>query len=470
MSEILLINPPIYYKEGIPQILDVSYPPLGILYLAAVLEKEKIKTDIIDIGAVNQSLNETISYIKKIKPKIVGITAMTPLLQGTVSLAKAIKNEFKDKIKVGLGGSHISADPEFIDRIKYFDFGIQGEAELTFLDLIKKILNNKKVKGIYKGEIYKDLDKIPWPARDKINLTKYLKRASLLATRGCPFHCYYCSRPAVSDFVRVRDPKDIVDEMEWLYPHCGGDYLFQDDSLTIRKEHTLKLCDEMLSRKKKFRWGAYTRIDLVDEDLLKKMGESGCYSLTFGIETGNNKLRSELIGKKFNNDQIKKVIGLCNKYKIYADGFFMLGHPGETIKQIEETKKFILNNNFNIVGVSIATPFPGSKLWDYAVKEGIIDKSYIDNFAIGKSGSGYAGVYPVYHPRNISLESLYDYRKEIMRKFYLSPKYIFRRIVKDVKSPSNLIIDIKEGINVLWKGSSARSPYKMEKNENNQKN
>lgn len=459
MSEVVLFNPPVYYQNGSPRVLDVSYPPLGILYLAAVLKKEQISVKVIDVGAEKQSLNESLELIKKEKPKIIGITAMTPVLQGTVSLAQSIRNNFGNKIKLAIGGSHISADTNFVKRWPVFDFGVVGEGEITFVKLVENILEDKLVKGIYQGRAVQDLNEIPWPERKLVNLKNYIKRASLISTRGCPFHCYYCSRPAVSDLVRVRNPKDIVDEMEWLYQYCWGDYLFQDDSLTIEKEHTVNLCKEMLSRKKKFHWAAYTRVDLVDEELLKIMGRAGCCSLTFGIESGNDKLRSEVIGKKFNNEQIIKVLKLCWKFGINPDGFFMLGHPGETKKQVEETVNFILKNKFKIVGVSIPTPFPGSKLWDYAVKDKVVNKKFIDRFAAGEFGLGYAGVYPVYCPKTLSLEWLYQYRRKIMRSFYLRPGYILNRIISDLFSPYRLKTDIVEGINVFLRGSSARSPY-----------
>jgi len=459
MNEVFLINPPLYYQGFKPEALDVSYPPLGILYLAAVLEKKGIGVRAIDVGAQNQRLTETIKLIKREKPVIVGISSMTPTLQGAVTLAQAIKKKCDCRISLGLGGSHISADPEFIKRVKGFDFGVLGEGEGIFPDLVKKALTGKKIKGIHAGQPVENLDSLPWPVRHLLKEAKYLKRASMIATRGCPFHCYYCSRPAVSDRVRCRHPEDIVNEMESLYLACGGEYLFQDDSFTLRKDHTTRLCEEMLRRKRKFRWAAYTRVDLVNEKLLALMAKAGCYSLTFGIESGNEDLRIKVIGKNFTNQQVIKILKLCGKYKIEADGFFMFGHPTETPGQVKETISFILKNNFNIIGVSIATPFPGSKLWDYAVKAGIIDFDFIDQFARGEKGKGYAGVYPVYVPKSLDLDWLYKQRQKIMRGFYLRPRYILKRLIRDISSPSRLKQDFIEGINVLAKGSSARAPY-----------
>lgn len=459
MTKVILFYPPVYYENGKPVIFDVSYPPLGILYLAAVLEKEGITVKAIDVGAEKQYLKESISLIKREKPLVIGISAMTSMLQGAVDLAKEIKDKLGDKVLVCLGGSHISADPRFIERIKYFDFGVCGEAEKTFTDLVKKVIAGQKVKGVFTGEPVKNLDMIPWPARKLINLKHYHERASLIATRGCPFHCYYCSRPAVSNLVRCRDPKDIVNEMEWLYSDCGGDYLFQDDSLTIRKDHALKLCEEIISRGKKFRWAGYTRIDLIDEELLRQMGKAGCYSLSFGIETGSDKIREKVINKCFTNKQIINVLSLCRKYRIEPDGFFMLGHPTETKKEIKQTVDFILNHNFNLIGLSIATPYPGSLLWDYAIRDKIIDNNFIDDYALGKKGKGYAGVYPVYTPKNLKTSWLYQQRKKVFRGYYLKPSYILHRLIRDFSSFSQLKADVCEAVNLILKGSSSRQPF-----------
>lgn len=461
-KKIFLINPPVYYDKNNPVVLDVSVPPLGLLYLAAVLEKEKIRVRFIDIGAEKQSLPATLLLIKKEKPLVVGITAMTPVLQGAVTLAKNIKLKMGNKTQICLGGPHVSADPDFIKRLKYFDFAVTGEAETTFLSLVKNIINGKKISGLYRGQPVQDLDTIPFPARHLLNRRLYIKTASLIASRGCPFNCYYCSRPAVSNIVRCRSPQNILAEMDSLFFAHNGRYHFQDDSFTINRGNTVRLCQEMINRRRQYKWSCLTRIDLVDEELLSLMSRSGCHSIAFGIESGNQKVRNTVVGKRFSNQKISEIIGLCNKYKINADGFFMIGHPTETKKQIQNTTDFILKNNFNIVGVSIAAPFPGSKLWQFAVRDKIIDFSLIDKFALGKIGTGYAGVYPFYKPKGITYAWLYSQRRQIMRQFYLRPKKIIKRIISNLSSPRQLKIDIIEGFNVLIKGSSARSPYKKE--------
>ena len=459
MTSVILIYPPVFYKSGQPEVLDVSYPPLGILYLAAVLEENNISVKIIDVGAEKQSLKDTLKIIKKEKPVIVGISAMTPLLQGTVTLAKNIKKN-NQKIKVCLGGPHVSADPKFIKRIKYFDFGITGEGEYSFLETYKKIVKHQKIDRIIVGKTPLDLNKIPWPARHLIDLKPYHTTASLMATRGCPYNCYYCSRPCISNIVRYRSPSDVIKEMDSLYDQCHGDYLFQDDSLTINRQFMVDFCQQLIKRNRPYRWAGYTRVDLVDEKLLKLMHQAGCYSLTFGIESGDENIRNNIVLKHFSNQRIIDIVNLCRKFNIEGNGFFIFGHPTETPTNLQQTMSFILKNDFKIIGVSIATPFPGSLLWQYALKEKIVNSKFIDQFALGKLGLGYSGVYPVYIPKTLDRNWVYLQRKKIFRQFYLRPKYIINRILADLTSFSRLKTDIIEGFSVLIRGSSFRAPYK----------
>jgi len=466
MDTVVLINPPLCYQNGKPSVIDVSYPPLGILYLAGVLEKNKIKVIVLDIGAIKQDLSETIKVIKNKKPLFVGISSMTPNLQGVVTLAKEIKKETKTKICIG--GPHASADPDIINRIKFFDYAICGEGEQAIIELVKNIKKRKKIEKIIKGQAVTNLDQIPFPARHLVNQKQYLKIASLITSRGCPYNCYYCSRPAIDNHVRCRSPKLIVKEMNSMYTFCKGNYIFQDDTFTINRQNTINLCNELIKQKKKYKWECLTRVELVDDELLKLMSKAGCRNITFGIESGDEKIRNEIIGKHFSNESILKAVNLCNKYKINPNGFFMFSHPTETKKEVQKTIDFILNNKFNIVGVSISTPFPGSKLWIHAVKEKIIDLKFIDDFALGKAGLGYLGNYPVYIPKTLKKEWVYLQRRKMMRKFYLRPQNILKRISKDITSPNYIWRDIKEFVNLALKGSSARAPYQKIYNKKNE--
>ena len=239
MKKILLLNPPLFFKNGIPKSLDVSVPPLGLLYLATYINckaKKMFQAEIIDIAKENISLPNLIKKIKEIKPFVIGISSMTPQLQGTIELAENIK-KISPKLTIFIGGSHVSADTNFIKRhSKLFDFAIAGEGEITFLDSLYKIINKQKIPIFQQSIIPKNLDEIPIPDKKLIKRQKYNKTESIIFSRGCPFKCYYCSRPAISKTVRYRSVDNLLKEIEMCLPLCHGYFNFQDDTFTLNRQ------------------------------------------------------------------------------------------------------------------------------------------------------------------------------------------------------------------------------------------
>lgn len=463
MKKILFLNPPLYFESGNPKSLDVSVPPLGLLYLASYINhyaKSKFNAEIIDIGKENIKLKEIISIIKTKNPFIVGISSMTPQLQGATELAKTIKKHFPKSI-VFLGGPHISADPDFINRhSKIFDYAITGESEITFLDAITKLSEGQKIPTIQTSQIPLNLNKLPIPDKKLIKRHLYNESESMLFSRGCPFNCYYCSRPSISRTIRYRSTANLIKEIKYCYPFCHGKINFQDDTFTLNRNKVSNLCKALIKQKIKIFWECNTRIDLVDEKLLKLMYQAGCQQINFGIESGNERVRKEIIHKGlFTNNDIYKVFGWCKKCKIKIACYFMIGHPTETRKEIQDTKNMISKCPIDILGLSIPIPFPGSPLYDIAKKDKVISKQIIDKFALKKLGEGYSGIYPVYTPKDSSKEFIYSQLKEINRKFYLRPKMAFRKIKEDFSSPQKIKSDFKDLFSLIFKGISSRKPY-----------
>jgi radical SAM superfamily enzyme YgiQ (UPF0313 family) len=420
---------------------------------------------VIDIAEAGLSLQEVGRYIRDINPFVIGITSMTPQLQGAVELARYLKNQlFFDK-KIFLGGSHISGDPDFINRYgDIFDYAITGEGEKTFLESITKLLNGETIPIIQHGDIIADLDTIPFPDKTLINRRKYSKYESMIFSRGCPYDCYYCSRPAISKKVRYRSVTNMLEEIENVYDFWGGKINFQDDAMTINRKRILELCNEITKRSLKLEWECNTRIDLVDEELLAIMKKAGCSLIHFGIESGNEQLRKNQIRKgNFTNWQIKKVFSWCRKHGIKIACYFMIGHPGETKETLEETKKMILESKIDLVGVSIPTPFPSSELYDISEKIGLINRNIIDAFAEKKLGEGYVGNFPIYVPDGIEKEYLFNVMKDINRKFYINFKTFCKSCKKDFFSPKNLKKDAVDLMSLLINGVSSRKPYKNKK-------
>ncbi|HDZ00224.1 MAG TPA: radical SAM protein [Nitrospirae bacterium] len=464
--KIILINPPLHFSNNIPHSLDVSVPPLGLLYIASYINRYSpdFEAAILDVTEAGLSLEQIRKDIDDINPFVIGITSMTPQIQGAVELARFLKSDPSFDRKIFLGGPHVSADKDFINRYKnIFDHAITGEGEKTFLASVTRLLKKETIPVIQNGEVIDDLDTIPLPDRTLINRQRYNKRESVIFSRGCPYDCYYCSRPAISRKVRYRSVYNMLEEIKQVYAFCDGKISFQDDTLTMNRKRVLELCGGIKNESLKLDWECNTRIDLVDDEILGAMKKAGCSLIHFGVESGNELIRREQIHKRFTNQQIEKVFSLCNKHGIKVACYFMVGHPGETKDTLEETKNMILKSGIDIVGVSIPTPFPGSELYDIAEKKGIINKAVIDLFAEKKLGEGYVGNYPIYIPEGIEKEYLFDIMKSINRHFYLNFKTFWSRFKQDIFSLKRIRQDVTDFFSLIAQGVSSRKPYQNKK-------
>ncbi|MEI6126946.1 MAG: radical SAM protein [Pseudomonadota bacterium] len=462
MKNILLINPPLFFSNGEPKTLDVSVPPLGLLYLATYINtySSDFRAKVIDMGAENFSLSRLSSIMREENPFSIGISSMTPQLQGAVETAQAVK-KVKPDVKIFLGGPHISADTDFINRHRaLFDYAITGEAEKSLLESLENLLHKRPIPVIQAGQAIEDLDTIPLPDMELIKREKYCKTQSMLFSRGCPFKCYYCSRPSISKKVRYRSVENLIAEIHQTYKHSGGSINFQDDTFTMDRKKIVELCHALQHEGLKVIWECNTRIDLVDDELLGLMKNAGCSSINFGIESGSERVRKDVIHKgDFTNIKIKEVFDQCKRHKIKIVCYFMIGHPTETKSELQETKTMILSSGIDLLGLSIPTPFPGSPLYDLAEKAGIVSTRIIDQFAYKKLGEGYTAVYPVYAPPAIPRDYIFKEMQSINRRFYISPRMFIKRLRKNILSPTSLKKDCIDLGSMIFRGVTSRKSY-----------
>jgi len=458
MCDVALIYPPITFSGDKRENLDAHIYPLGLLYLASILEKAGYSVIILDIADGRTSLDDLIKHIDLKKPCLVGISAMTSNIRGATVTAKQLKRHFGDSITICIGGSHVSADPSFIHRFPYFDIAVTGEGEITFLQVAKNVLSGKKIKGVFRGETPQNLDCIPFPARHLIDINRYKRkgaeRSTLIASRGCPYACSFCSRPALSKKVRWRSPQNVVDEMKRIYSDFNGEFVFYDDTMTISRERTLQLCNEIIAQEFSPTWDAITRIDLLDEFLLRRMKEAGCEKLLLGVESGSERVRNEIVHKKLSNRQIEEGVQLCKKTGIKPVLFFMLGFPTETKKDIEETCKMVSKLAPSEVGIHLTWPMPGSEIFEIAIKEGTIPPDVIDKFVNGELGEGFRGKWPYYIPPTSTITDLIKARKKTYLEFYFAPRFLAHRLLESIKSWKAMKKNIQEAISLLIHGRS----------------
>lgn len=446
---------------------DISTPPLGIMYIASYLNSKGYNCQILEIGLRNLSLKETIRRIKQINPRVVGISILTSSAITAVPLAKEIK-KLLPHIVVGCGGTHVSIDPTFIQRYPYFDFGVKGEGEEMMLEIIKKIDKGEKVSGLYNGGYVKDINSLPFP--DYYNLIHFKeygnnpkdpigKRNStivMMTSRGCPFNCSFCCKTESRKFVRFRSPKNIVDEIEKNYSLSFGIYNFVDDTMTLNQENTAEVCREIIRRKLKISWLAMTRANCLSLKLAKLMAKSGCRELFIGVESGDERIRNEVIKKRVSDEEIFKAIKICRQAGIRSSIFLMLGFPTEGKEEIEKTVNFPLISKVDLMGIHLTFPLPSSELWDFAIKEKKIPKNLIDLYVRGKLGEDFSS-WPKYVPNGLTLEYMEKARARALRRFYLSPPFVFRLLLYYLRFPSRIKYDkdlYRNALPFLLKGKS----------------
>lgn len=467
-----LIYPPSYFETGFSEPVDKlkSYriggkkmgiwPPLGLLYLAAVLEKQGIETRVVDAFAKGLSLEDTINLIEQHNSSVVGISATTLQIRGAVQLAKALKQRYGDEVVVGLGGPHISADPDFINHFPYFDFGLIGEGEVTFPKLVGQLLKGEKVKGLHKAEFPSILNDLPFPARHLLDKRDYFDFESPLATiitsRGCPFRCLFCSRAAISDRVRFLSPRKAVDEIELIKDEYNGTFAFVDDTFTLKRPHTLELCSEIANRKLDIRWSCNTKARFLDEELLRSMKRAGCQTILIGVESGSERVRNQIVHKDVSNEEIIHVVKLCKKIGIEIGCYLMVGFPTETKEELKQTEEFAINTDVDVMSIHSTTIYPGSDLMDYVLKEEGVDLIREAWYRYARGEAVLEELPLVYVPRGLTLDELKEVRKRAYMRFYFRPKFVFKRLANDIRSINAIKVDILTAISLLKHGKTSK--------------
>ena len=445
MSDAVFINSPmLLYKNEAEKVQfknhggdEKSYYPLGLLYISSYLKSHGHTVKVIDVAAEGKTLVDILKIIKAENPKLIGISSMTTSIMSAVKLAQNIKDNYGDSFQIGLGGVHLCCDPTFVNRFPVFDFGVTGEGEKTFEELLRRAKKGERIKGLIQGEPIEDLDSLPFPARDLIQPNIYLREeqmnfevpaAGILGSRGCPFYCSFCCIPAIGHKVRIRSPKNVVDEMEQVYDQCRGAYSFVDDCFILNKSRILEFCQEIIDRKMKVKFVGSTRANTLDEEVVKALKRAGCTDLYFGVESGNERIRNQVIKKKVTDQQIAEAIRLCRKYKIMSNLFLMVGFPTETKEEMMDTVRIGKKVKADMIGIHITIPFPGTEIFRYAVDRKMIPSDIVDKYARGELGSGFRNVWPLFVPENVTLKDLTDIKKKAYMTFYLDIMWWIRRV------------------------------------------
>jgi anaerobic magnesium-protoporphyrin IX monomethyl ester cyclase len=393
LIKVALINPP---PQTVIQTWDQpTYPSLALGYLAGFLKARDVTVLAIDAPFDGLSLDEVKDSLLKFQPYVLGFTAMTHRITHVAWVANELKKLFPESLFI-IGGSHSTMIPaRTLQEFPIFDVAIIGEGELTLLDLVKSIqtydLGQQNeymkmvsiqrlslIKGIawqFKDEIkvnaprepILNLDSLPFP--DYSHIKRRIEIYPIFSSRGCPLQCIFCCR-IHGNRLRVRSAKNVIKEIKYAIDKFNPKLFdFADDTFTLPKRRAMEICTLMISEglNKRIKWTALSRVTGVDQALFDKMKEAGCIKVDFGVESGNSDVLKR-IKKEITVTDAEKAIRMAKKAGLKTGSYFILGHPYETTQTIRDTIKLATKLNTNTVSFGIMVPYPGTEVYEMAVK------------------------------------------------------------------------------------------------------
>lgn len=461
------------------------------MYISSYLREKRGMDEVklIDMKVENLDVEDIAEYTQREAPDIVGLSSMSTDAVLMHQVAKRIR-EKRPSVFIVAGGPHPSSDPEDTLKDGTINVAVIGEGEETFYELISCI-DNKESFDSLTGIAYikngraqinnmrkflDDLDKLPLPAWDLINLDKYAKHfgmapwagkrryASIFTSRGCPYRCTFCHNIFGKRF-RARSPENVLKEIELLYNRGISDFEIIDDIFNFNKERTAKILDSIIERgiKINIEFPNGLRADQLDEGLIRKFRKAGTRSIAFAVETASPRLQ-KLIKKNNRLDILKKLVEMSDKAGIFNVGYFMFGFPGETEEEMLQTLRFAIESDLHVAFFFILNPFKGTEIYREIEKTGFSIPSYEEYESYYFGLHNYSKV-PTLRMRIILRAGLilfYLWRFRILKVVFRIPtkRYIFSLFLREtirLFSFKNFLVR-KKTLNQSYEDTTCKSP------------
>ena len=455
MKKIALVNPPYSFWSPDKNYLRPfigTLPSLGLLSLAAVLRKRGYAVRIIESASLGLTFSQTVEEILREKPHYIGLNCTTASIDNAGQIASAIK-AVNAQTLVFVGGPHITSIPEeTFRRYAAFDYGIAGEGEMAFPDLLLWVEEGQRFREVESAifregakviinprrRFIEDLDCLPLPAYDLLPffpqkyrppLLNYQRgpAASLISSRGCPQICTFCDRSVFGNRYRYFSEDYLMDLISHLHHSYGIRHLiFADDQFAASRSRLLRFCEKLARAGLPLRWNCDARVDSVDPALLKIMKRAGCWMISYGIESGSPEILAA-ISKGIRLDQVEQAVRATKEAGIRAKGLCMIGYPQETASTLKDTLSLILRCPFDELNLSFLTPYPGTEI--YAQAKG--SPSFTEDW------SRMNAMNCVFRPETLATGVLEKNYAKIIRKFYMRPRITFSYLNLLARSPDN---------------------------------
>lgn len=419
------------------------YPPLGLAYVAAALRAAGYDVEILDAEALQVKSNELPGRIPA-DAGIIGFTSTTLGWPGVRKTAARARSSFPDSLLV-IGGPHVTAFPEDTLEASVFDVGVVGDGEKAMVSIADHHergapmnaiagcvtrMDDGSIRANLPPSWIEHLDSLPFPALDILPMDRYrsvmVKEpfVTMVTSRGCPYRCNFCSQIYGGNTLRTRSPASIVDEMEEAVTrYRAEEIILFDETFGVKKSDALTVCSLIRERKLDIRWSARTRIDVIDEELLKAMRGAGCYALHLGVESGTDRILRAM-NKKITVEQVRNVADMAHRLGFRLHAYFMIGYPDETRGEIAETLRLSRQLNLDWASYTITIPNPHTPLLEEAVKQGLLKPDFWRDYTFGNVSLDI----PFFASDRCPESYLKRAKRAAYLRFYLRPGTLFRNL------------------------------------------
>ena len=420
------------------------FPSLALAGLAAWVRQHGYATKIIDLHVQNMFPTDADGLVREFDPHIVALTSKTLGWPAVIEIAQMVRATCP-KALIVVGGPHMSIYAKESLSWECFDLAVVGDGEETFLEICDRYESGSSMDDLQgavvrlkNGDIQlnparplpKDIDQYPMAAWDLIPVQDYhcltlLKPfATMVTTRGCPWHCGYCSQ-VYSEKLRFRAVELVVDEMEYLEKTYGvKEIVFFDETFTIGKKRMLKFSEEVQRRGLKVKFNIRARVDTVDREVVRALKKAGLRSIHMGVEAGTDRLL-KIMNKQITREQTERAYRICREEGVDTRGYFMIGYYDATPADVEETINFASGLGLDWASFSVATALPATDLYRIAQERGYVSGDFWKQYTIDGGG-----IIPQLETETFTAEQLRAYRTKAYMKFYLRPDLIRRKLSK----------------------------------------
>lgn len=379
---ILLINPSGGYHH--------EYPPLGLLYIASFLRELGRSVCFFDEGALEDPGDSFWEVFTGFRPKYVGLTLYTTNLSRAYRIIERIR-ELAPKTIIIVGGPHATALPEYtLQECPQIDFLVAGEGEVTLKELLEDLDaggDGKNIRGLYvrpqdvdsesvftgARDYIEDLDALPLPAHDLVDLQAYQKNpislgkrvGVIITSRGCPYNCKFCNKAVFRSVTRRRSPMSVINEIRWLVDHTAIDEVyFQDDLFALDRRWLEEFTGLLKQNNFQIPWRMLARVDILKEDDFRKLKDAGCYLVQFGVESGNDEILKD-INKQITTEQVISAFAMARRQGLQTYGFFIFGHRQDTCQTIVQSLELAKEIHCDFTSFFLLVPFPGTDVYSF---------------------------------------------------------------------------------------------------------